>query len=177
MTQILLKLLLMKKTLALFIVLGLISCGKKEEAAQIQPAPEPIPAAAPAPPPPPAEPIKSGDTTINPSGLKYIDVKEGKGAQPKQGQVISVKYHGYLLDGTVFDSNVDPKFGHPEPFKTPIGVGRVIAGWDEGMLSMKVGGKRKLIVPAILGYGSQGMGDRIPPDATLIFDVELLGVE
>lgn len=168
----------MKKTLVLFIVLGLISCGKKEEAAQIQPAPEPAPAAAPAPPPPPAEPIKSGDTTINPSGLKYIDVKEGKGASPKAGQVVSVMYTGKLVDGTAFDSNQDPKFGHPEPYKFPVGAGRVIQGWDEGFLTMKVGGKRKLIIPPNLAYGSQPPpGSNIPVDAWLIFDVELISVQ
>jgi peptidylprolyl isomerase len=168
----------MKKTLALFIVLGLISCGKKEEPAQIQPTPEPAPAAAPAPAPLPTEPIKSGDTTINPSGLKFIDVKEGKGASPKAGQVVSVMYTGKLVDGFVFDSNQDPKFGHPEPLKFPVGAGRVIPGWDEGFLSMKVGGKRKLIIPPNLAYGSQPPpGSNIPLDAWLIFDVELIGVQ
>jgi peptidylprolyl isomerase len=168
----------MKKTVALLIVLGLVSCGKKEEAAQQTPAPEPTPAAAPAPPPPPAEPIKSGDTTINPSGLKFIDVKEGKGASPKAGQMVSMMYTGKLVDGTAFDSNQDPKFGHPEPLKFAIGTGQVISGWDEGIMSMKVGGKRKLIIPPNLAYGSQPPpGSNIPVDAWLIFDVELIGIQ
>ncbi len=117
-----------------------------------------------------------GDTTISPSGLKYIDMKVGKGDMPKQGQKITVNYTGKLTDGTPFDSNVDPQFKHVEPFSTTIGVGQVIKGWDEGMISMKVGGKRRLIVPPDLGYGDQGSG-KIPPGATLIFDVELLKVE
>ena len=112
-----------------------------------------------------------------PSGLKYIDKKVGKGAMPKKGETIVVNYTGMLLNGKTFDSNVDPLFGHLQPFKTKIGVGQVIPGWDEGMISMKVGGKRRLIIPPDLGYGPRGMGDRIPPNSTLVFDVELLSVE
>lgn len=112
-----------------------------------------------------------------PSGLKYIDKKVGKGPMPTKGQTIVVNYTGMLLNGKTFDSNVDPLFGHIQPFRTPIGVGKVIPGWDEGMVTMKVGGKRRLIIPPDLGYGEQGAGDRIPPNSTLVFDVELLGVE
>jgi len=112
-----------------------------------------------------------------PSGLKYQDLKVGTGAQPKTGQTVTVNYTGMLEDGKVFDSNVDPKFGHVEPFKTAVGVGQVIKGWDEGLLTMKVGGKRKLTIPAQLGYGARGAGGVIPPNATLIFDVELLAVQ
>ena len=135
-------------------------------------------------PPPPPEPeqkpmktIKHKDTTITPTGLKYIDKKIGKGPMPQKGQTIVVNYTGMLLNGKTFDSNVDPLFGHIEPFKTKIGVGQVIPGWDEGMISMKVGGKRRLIIPPDLGYGDRAVGDRIPPHSTLVFDVELLNIE
>jgi peptidylprolyl isomerase len=109
--------------------------------------------------------------------LKYIDKKVGKGAMPQKGQTIVVNYTGMLVNGKTFDSNVDPMFGHLQPFKTKIGVGQVIPGWDEGMISMKIGGKRRLIIPPDLGYGARAMGDRIPANSTLIFDVELLGIE
>jgi peptidylprolyl isomerase len=120
---------------------------------------------------------KHGDTTISPTGLKFIDMKIGTGASPQRGQTITVNYTGKLTNGQTFDSNVDPKFGHPQPFTTAIGVGQVIPGWDEGMLTMKIGGKRRLIVPGPLGYGAQGMPPKIPGNATLIFDVELLGIQ
>jgi FKBP-type peptidyl-prolyl cis-trans isomerase len=107
-----------------------------------------------------------------PSGLKYIDLVEGKGISPKPGQTVIVHYTGWLENGTKFDSSVDR--GQPIPF--PIGVGRVIKGWDEGLMSMKIGGKRKLFVPANLGYGQQGRAPVIPPNATLIFEVELVGI-
>ncbi len=119
---------------------------------------------------------KHGDTTVTPSGLMIIDVKAGNGTMPKSGQNITVNYTGQLLDGKVFDSNVDPNFHHVEPFVTAIGVGKVIPGWDEGMLTMKVGGKRRLLIPAELAYGARGVGD-IPPNSPLIFDVELLKVQ
>lgn len=109
-------------------------------------------------------------TTI--SGLKYIDLVEGKGASPKQGQTVIVHYTGTLENGTKFDSSLDR--GQPIPF--PIGVGRVIKGWDEGVISMKIGGKRKLFIPANLAYGAQGRPPVIPPNAPLIFEVELVGI-
>ena len=112
-----------------------------------------------------------------PSGLQYVDYKIGDGAMPIKGQTISVNYTGMLTDSSKFDSNVDPKFGHTEPFVTPIGVGRVIKGWDEGMVTMKVGGKRKLIIPYQLAYGEAGHPPVIPAKATLIFDVELLSIK
>ena len=120
---------------------------------------------------------KFGDTTVTSTGLMFIDKKVGTGPMPKTGQKITVNYHGTLPDGKVFDSNIDPSKGHVTPYTTQIGVGQVIKGWDEGFLSMKVGGKRRLIVPSDLGYGAQGNGPDIGPNATLIFDVELLKVE
>ncbi len=106
------------------------------------------------------------------SGLKYIDLKVGDGASPEAGKMVTVHYTGWLENGTKFDSSVD----RGQPFVFPIGMGRVIRGWDEGVMSMKIGGKRKLIIPAELGYGARGAGGVIPPNATLIFEVELLGI-
>lgn len=106
------------------------------------------------------------------SGLRYIDENPGNGKSPSSGKTVKVHYTGWLENGTKFDSSVD----RGEPFEFVIGVGQVIKGWDEGVLSMKIGGKRKLIIPSNLAYGSQGAGSAIPPNSTLIFDVELLGV-
>ena len=106
------------------------------------------------------------------TGLGYVDLVEGSGARPKTGDTVSVHYTGWLKIGTKFHSSVD----RGTPFEFPVGKGRVIKGWDEGVISMKVGGKRKLIIPAHLGYGAQGAGGVIPPGATLIFEVELLGI-
>jgi peptidylprolyl isomerase len=106
------------------------------------------------------------------SGLAYVDITPGTGASPKAGDTVTVHYTGYLKSGKKFDSSVD----RGQPFSFTIGVGQVIKGWDEGVMSMKVGGKRKLIIPPQLGYGSRGAGGVIPPDAELVFDVELLGV-
>ncbi len=107
-----------------------------------------------------------------PSGLRYIEIKEGTGASPKTGQLVEVHYTGWLEDGDKFDSSKD----RGKTFEFMIGKGRVIKGWDEGVATMKVGGTRKLIIPAALGYGRQGAGNVIPPDATLIFEVELIGI-
>lgn len=106
------------------------------------------------------------------SGLKYIDDKVGEGAVAKAGDKVAVHYTGKLKDGTKFDSSVD----RGQPFVFPLGEGRVIKGWDEGVAGMKVGGKRKLIIPPALGYGERGAGKVIPPNAELHFDVELLKV-
>ena len=106
------------------------------------------------------------------SGLGYVDLVEGTGPQPKTGDSVSVHYTGWLKSGEKFDSSHDRR----EPIVFPIGKGHVIKGWDEGVGSMKVGGKRKLIIPAHLGYGQRGAGGVIPPGATLIFEVELLSV-
>lgn len=110
---------------------------------------------------------------ITPSGLKYLDRVEGTGASPKTGQSVTVHYTGTLENGTKFDSSVD----RGQPFVFQIGMGRVIKGWDEGVMTMKIGGKRKLIIPPDLGYGARGAGGVIPPNATLIFEVELLDVK
>ena len=115
---------------------------------------------------------KPGVTAL-PSGLQYEVITEGTGAKPTATQKVTCHYHGTLIDGTVFDSSV--KRGQPFSFK--LGAGQVIKGWDEGVLSMKVGGKRKLIIPSELGYGSRGAGGVIPANATLIFDVELLAIK
>ena len=107
-----------------------------------------------------------------PSGLKYADVVVGSGAEPHDGQTAVVHFTGWLADGTQFDSSRD----RGKPFGFALGAGRVIKGWDEGVRGMRVGGKRRLIVPPALGYGPQGIPGRIPPDATLTFDIELLRI-
>ena len=111
------------------------------------------------------------------SGLQIIDTTVGTGPSPKTGQTCVMHYTGWLYEngakGKKFDSSVD----RGQPFEFPIGQGRVIKGWDEGVATMKVGGKRTLIIPPALGYGARGAGAAIPPNATLLFDVELLGVK
>jgi peptidylprolyl isomerase len=118
-----------------------------------------------------------GSTVTTQSGLKIIDTQVGTGATPKAGQTCVMHYTGWLYvngaKGQKFDSSVD----RGSPFEFPIGTGRVIKGWDEGVATMKIGGKRTLIIPPDLGYGARGAGGVIPPNATLIFDVELLGVK
>lgn len=106
------------------------------------------------------------------SGLQYEDLTVGAGPSPQKGKRVTVHYTGTLVDGTKFDSSRDRN----EPFDFVIGVKQVIAGWDEGVMSMQVGGRRKLVIPASLGYGARGYPGLIPPNAELHFDVELLGV-
>lgn len=107
------------------------------------------------------------------SGLKYTDEVVGTGESPKVGQTVTVHYTGTLENGTKFDSSVD----HGQPYSFRIGTGVVIQGWDEGIMTMKVGGKRRLIVPPELGYGAAGRPPTIPPNSTLVFDIELLDVK
>jgi peptidylprolyl isomerase len=169
----------MKKTVLLLAIAALIGCSKSDSnigkgPATIDPMSQSMTPPEPPKPPKPAE--KHGDTTVTPSGLMYIDKKVGTGDMPKTGQKISVNYTGMLTNGKVFDSNTaEGKDG--KPYELQIGVGQVIQGWDEGILSMKVGGKRRLIVPPELGYGAAGSGDRIPPNSVLVFDVELVSAE
>ena len=118
----------------------------------------------------------AGETTT-PSGLRIIDVKPGSGPVPQAGQTVTVNYTGWLYvdgkKGKKFDSSLDRN----EPFSFTLGQGQVIKGWDEGLATMHVGGKRTLIIPPDLGYGARGAGGDIPPGATLIFDVDLLGAK
>ena len=115
----------------------------------------------------------AGAEVTTPSGLRYTDVVAGTGPSPRPGQTAVVHYTGTLVDGTKFDSSVD----RGQPFEFQLGRGMVIKGWDEGVATMKVGGKRRLVVPARLGYGERGSPPKIPGGATLIFDVELLDVK
>lgn len=116
-------------------------------------------------------PDRNLETTA--SGLKYKDEVIGTGPSPQLGQTVEVHYTGRLENGTKFDSSLD----RGQPFKFQIGKGKVIKGWDEGLMTMKVGGKRQLIIPPHLGYGAMGSPPKIPPNSTLIFDVELLDVK
>jgi FKBP-type peptidyl-prolyl cis-trans isomerase FkpA len=111
-------------------------------------------------------------TTTTPSGLIIEDVIVGNGAAAAAGQKVKVHYTGWLTNGTKFDSSKDRN----DPFVFPLGAGNVIKGWDEGVQGMKIGGTRKLTIPPALGYGARGAGGVIPPNATLVFEVELLGV-
>ncbi len=117
--------------------------------------------------------VDEEDFTVTDSGLKYYDLVEGDGDMPEAGQTVVVHYTGWLEDGTKFDSSLDR--GQPFPFQ--LGTGGVIAGWDEGLATMKVGGKRQLVIPPELGYGDTGSGATIPPGAVLIFEVELLQIQ
>jgi FKBP-type peptidyl-prolyl cis-trans isomerase len=120
-----------------------------------------------------SSPMKvTGQPTTTSSGLQYWDIVAGTGATATSGSTVKVHYSGFLTSGQKFDSSRD----RGEPFSFPLGQGQVIKGWDEGVAGMKVGGQRQLRIPPQLGYGAEGAGGVIPPNATLIFDVELLGV-
>ena len=118
-------------------------------------------------------PLDAPDTLITASGLKITELKVGDGAEAASGQTVQVHYRGTLENGKQFDASYD----RGAPFTFPLGAGRVIKGWDEGVAGMKVGGKRKLVIPPDLAYGSRGAGGVIPPNATLVFEVELLDVK
>jgi FKBP-type peptidyl-prolyl cis-trans isomerase len=148
--------------LALFASLAVTGCSSPPKATTPEPAATEKPAAT----APAAEP------TAEVTELKIEDTKVGTGAEAKTGDTVSVHYTGYLTDGTKFDSSRDSG----QPFQFTIGKGEVIAGWEQGIAGMKVGGTRKLTIPASLGYGAEGAGGVIPPNATLVFDVELMGV-
>jgi FKBP-type peptidyl-prolyl cis-trans isomerase len=182
----------MRKYALLLLAAGLLAGGcKGQEATETASAPPggPPPGAAPpaattaAPEKPAAADrtaggaAKTSSTTAKmttlPSGLKYVDLKIGKGESPKSGQTVVVNYTGTLQDGTKFDSSLD----RHEPFKFVLGQGQVIPGWDEGIATMKPGGKRKLVIPPDLAYGASGQPPVIPANATLNFDVDLLRVE
>jgi FKBP-type peptidyl-prolyl cis-trans isomerase len=117
--------------------------------------------------------VEEGQYTTTDSGLRYYDLQAGSGATAQAGQQVRVHYTGWLTDGTKFDSSLD----RGEPFEFGLGQGQVIAGWDEGVAGMQVGGRRQLVIPPELGYGAGGAGGVIPPNATLIFEVELLDVQ
>lgn len=118
-----------------------------------------------------------GNLVTTPSGLQIKDIKVGSGASPKSGQTCVMHYTGWLYVGGKKDRKFDSSVDRGQPFEFPIGQRRVISGWDEGVATMKVGGKRELIIPPALGYGERGAGGVIPPNATLIFEVELLGIK
>lgn len=119
------------------------------------------------------DPAKHANSITTSSGLVYSDMTVGKGALPQKGQTVSVHYTGWLENGTKFDSSLDRN----QPFEFRLGEQEVIPGWDEGVATMKVGGRRILVIPAKLAYGARGVPGAIPPNATLEFEVELLGVK
>jgi peptidylprolyl isomerase len=123
------------------------------------------------------QPAPAAELVTLPSGVQYRDELVGTGAEPKAGQTVNVHYTGWLDDGGKPGRKFDSSRDRGQPFSFRLGAGQVIAGWDLGVATMHVGGKRTLIIPAAQGYGSRGAGGVIPPGATLIFDVELLGIQ
>jgi peptidylprolyl isomerase len=120
---------------------------------------------------------KESKMKTTPSGLQYEDTVEGTGASPKTGQTCVMHYTGWLWENKTKGKKFDSSLDRGRPFEFPLGQGRVIKGWDEGVATMKIGGKRTLLIPPDLGYGARGAGGAIPPNATLLFEVELLGVK
>jgi FKBP-type peptidyl-prolyl cis-trans isomerase len=169
--------------LAAFMMVASLGCQRQppaEEKTEEQPATTEMGGTAPADPAASMSDTTGGAASMEKemvttaSGLKYVDMVVGTGPTPQPGQTATVHYTGWLKDGTEFDSSVR----RGQPFQFPIGKGAVIKGWDEGVSTMKVGGKRKLMIPPALAYGEGGAGGgRIPPNAELTFDVELLGVQ
>jgi len=155
--------------LGIGLTVPLIACGDGEEAGPAE-TPAATPEVTPVEGGPPAV---SGEPTVTESGLQFIDIEVGTDDSPQTGQTVEVHYTGWLTDGTKFDSSLD----RGQPFSFVIGTGRVIAGWDEGVASMKVGGERRLIIPSELAYGERGSPPVIPANAQLIFDVELLAIK
>jgi FKBP-type peptidyl-prolyl cis-trans isomerase FkpA len=161
-----------------FVILGLVvlavvayavtACAKKEQQTQSA-APAPAVAVSPVA----GAPTAASKVITTADGLQYEVLRQGNGPEAKAGQTVAVHYTGWLTNGTKFDSSVD----RGQPFDFQLGAGQVIKGWDEGVAGMKVGEKRKLTIPSNLGYGDRGAGATIPPGATLIFDVELLGIQ
>lgn len=157
------------RPLAALAALVLTGCSSTSGGKTPPPSAPPAPAAATAPNPQSALPQE----VVTRDGLKYVDLKVGDGAIAEAGMRAMVHYTGWLTDGTTFDSSVE----RGQPFSFTLGQGQVIRGWDEGVKGMRVGGKRKLTIPPDMGYGSRGAAGVIPPNATLIFDVELLDVK
>lgn len=152
-----------KSVLGGVLLLGVLGCGGGESGSTQQPAattPETAPA------------IDSTALTVTPTGLRYEDLVVGSGAEANPGDTVTVEYTGWLLNGPKFDSSID----RGETFSFALGGGHVILGWEEGVAGMKVGGRRRLVIPPDLAYGAAGRPPSIPPNSTLVFDVELLGV-
>ena len=160
----------MKKLFAVAATLLVLGACTKKEMTTTQTEKAPTTAATPAATTTAAAPTQ---TMQNVTELKKEDIKVGDGAEAKAGQTVSVHYTGWLTNGTKFDSSVD----RGQPFDFKLGAGQVIPGWDQGVAGMKVHGKRKLTIPPNMGYGERGAGGVIPPNATLVFDVELLAVK
>ena len=151
----------MYRPLLTLVLLSLLACGKSDRKG------EPATAGF-----SPSLGVDTAAMTKTPSGLRYQDLTQGQGGEAKAGKTVSVHYTGWLPNGEKFDSSRDRN----QPFEFTLGAGQVIAGWDEGVAGMKVGGRRKLVIPPALGYGTAGAPPDIPPGATLVFDVELVDV-
>ena len=156
--------------LVLSLCVSLGACREKVE--EPEPPPKPTKIEAAEPEPPPGASAAAGDATKEVTSLVKEDIKEGNGTAAKTGDTVKVHYTGTLLDGTKFDSSLD----RGEPFEFKLGAGAVIKGWDEGVVGMKPGGKRKLTIPAEKAYGKAGRPPQIPPNSPLVFEVELIGV-
>lgn len=173
-----------KTTIRLWIIacvlltVTLAACsGQATSTPTAEPTTPPTPTATvPAPTPteaPTSEPVVHENAQVTASGLQYVEIKAGDGPAPQVGEIVAVHYTGMLEDGTVFDSSYD----RGQPIQFALGRGMVIPGWDEGIGMMKEGGQAKLIIPPELAYGASGAGDVIPPNATLIFEVELVSIQ